>query len=42
VLVGALSLTACGDDSSGGTETGGGGASSNLNIGLAYYFGGRG
>jgi basic membrane protein A len=43
-LVGALSLTACGDDSSdgGNTGTGGGAASSNLKIGLAYDIGGRG
>jgi basic membrane protein A and related proteins len=43
-LVGALSLTACGDDSSdGGTPAGGGGsASSDLKIGLAYDIGGRG
>lgn len=41
-LVGAMSLTACGDDS---TDTGGGGTagpSSNLKIGLAYDIGGRG
>ena len=44
-LIGAVSLTACGDDSSsGGTGggTGGGGASSNLKIGMAYDLGGRG
>jgi basic membrane protein A and related proteins len=45
-LVGALSLTACGDDSSSGTGTGntGGGssASSDLKVGLAYDIGGRG
>jgi basic membrane protein A len=43
-LVGALSLTACGDDSStgGGGSGGTGGAGSDLKIGLAYDIGGRG
>ncbi len=41
-LVGALSLTACGDDSDSGTGGGGSGASSDMKVGLAYDIGGRG
>jgi basic membrane protein A len=43
-LIGAMSLTACGDDSDDGGGGGGGtaGPSSDLKIGLAYDIGGRG
>lgn len=42
-LVGALSLTACGDDTpSGGGGGSGSGASSDMKVGLAYDIGGRG
>jgi len=45
MLVGALSLTACGDDSpsgGGGGGSGSGSPSSDLKVGLAYDIGGRG
>ena len=41
-LVGAMSLTACGDDSNDGGGGGTAGPSSDLKIGLAYDIGGRG
>ena len=42
VLVGAMSLTACGDDGGDGGSGGTDGPSSDLKIGLAYDIGGRG
>jgi basic membrane protein A len=41
-LIGAMSLTACGDDSGDGGGGGSGGPSSDLKVGLAYDIGGRG